>query len=271
MIDEGDAVARYLKVTVTGTEKAGMFAAIWNVKVFDELFDIPPLNRKPVKQSPANATAKGLLVDFDASRLRSGVAGNLNNKGALGGSFHLTGRATVSKTEGVKAVNLDGKSYYTLSVDAPQSLDWNSSFTVSAWVYKPEVTLGDCIITWNSRENMLQSSYAALMYGNGNFGAVAHGDGAVDLSYQTIPAAKTWHHILVTFDGMKDRVYVDGKLDREMPIMLFVEAGKILIGASGLETENFKGSISRVMLFDKAMDENEVQNLFIKTKPKGLK
>ena len=38
------------------------------------------------------------------------------------------------------------------------------------------------------------------------FGAVAHGDGAVDLAYKEVPAKDGWHHIVVTFDGSQENV-----------------------------------------------------------------
>lgn len=123
------------------------------------------------------------------------------------------------------------------------------------------------MLAWNSRENMLQSSYAALMYGTGNYGAVAHGDGAVDLAYKEIPAKGKWHHIVVTFDGALENVYVDGKLNTQSPLSLFVEKGDILIGASGEPSENFSGYIADAQLYDRAMTTQEVVRLMKNTQP----
>jgi len=114
---------------------------------------------------------------------------------------------------------------------------------------------------------MLQSSYAALMYGTGNYGAVAHGDGAVDVAYKEVPAKGQWHHIVVTFDGALENIYVDGKLNTQSPLSLFVEKGDILIGASGEPTENFSGYIAAAQLYDRAMTISEVMKLMKNTRP----
>lgn len=271
MMDDGDGTARFVRITVTGTEKAGMFPAIWNLKVYNELFDTPEVKNHEIAGEAGSVKARGLLVNFDASKVKSGKTEKVKNAGLLGGDFKLFGTASVGKVEGVKAVQLDGQSFYTLSEEAPQSLDWNSPFTASAWVYVPELKDGACIVAWNSRDNMLQASYAAMMFGKGPYGAVAHGDGSVDLSYKNVPAVNQWHHVAVTFDGMKESVYVDGALDRELPLMLFVKSGQILIGTSGIEPENFQGSIANVRLYDEPMTAEQILDLYRETLPAGLK
>ncbi|PTN07450.1 family 43 glycosylhydrolase [Mangrovibacterium marinum] len=270
MIDDGNATARFIRITVTGTEKAGMFPAIWNVKVYGELFDTPETKNHAIPGAVGSVAAKGLLVNFDASGLKKGPVNRLKNTGLLGGTFGLNGQATVKKIAGVKAVDLGGEGFFELSEEAPQSLDWNSPFTASAWVFVPELQDGACIVAWNSRENMLQASYAAMMIGSGPYGAVAHGDGSVDLGFKTVPQAKQWHHLVVTFDGMKESVFVDGRPDRELPLMLFVKSSRILIGSSGMEHENLKGAIANVRLYDKAMTADQISQLYLETKPKGF-
>lgn len=272
MIDDNDANARFVKLTVTGTEKSGMLAAIWNIKVYDTLFEVPSFENKESLAEPGASSTKSLLVDFNAEKLKLGaIASCIPNKTTFGGMLFPEGNPVIQAIDGVKALYLDGQSYLRLSKKAPASLDWNSAFTASVWVYNPEVSEGECLLVWNTRENMLQSSYAALMFGTSPFGAVAHGDGAVDLKYKNVPEKGKWHHIVVSFDGAQENVYVDGKLDNQQPLMLYVEKSDILIGASGEPSENLTGYIARAQLFDKALSADEVLNLMIKTKPKKLK
>lgn len=269
MIDDNDMKARYVRLTVTGTEKSGMLAAVWNIKVYDKLFDVPAFQNTPKTVSPGVASTKSLLVNLDATTLNYGtVYTPIPNRGVLGGKFELNGAPSVEWIDSVKAIGFNGESFLKLSKKAPASLDWNSPYTVSAWVYNPEVGPGECLMTWTSRENMLQSSYSALMYGTGHYGAVAHGDGAVDLPYKDVPAKGKWHHIVLTFDGMLENVYVDGTLNTQSPISLFVEKGDILIGASGEPTENYSGYMANIRLYDKAMSQEEVIKLMKVTEPK---
>ena len=268
MIDDNNLVSRYVRLTITGTEKSGMIPAVWNIKVYADLFEIPTFRNDVSVEEPGVHSSKSLLVDFKVEAQKAGsIITKIPNNGKLGGYFEASGKIAVTTIAGVKAVALDGKSYLKLSKKAPASLDWNSPFTASVWVCNPTVEMGECLLAWNSRESMLQSSYAALMYGTGNYGAVAHGDGAVDLAYKEIPAKGKWHHIVVTFDGALENVYVDGKLNTQSPLSLFVEKGDILIGASGEPSENFSGYIADAQLYDRAMTTQEVVRLMKNTQP----
>lgn len=267
ILDDANACAKFIRITITGTEKAGVLPAIWNVSVYDELFTIPTFEYNFKEVSPGNVQRRGLLVDMDASKLKHGV---IANSGKLGGQFIEHGSPKLANVNGVRAVSFDGNSFLELSEEAPQSLDWNSPFTISAWVHVDELQDGAGVVAWNSRDNMLQLSYAALIYGTGNYGAVAHGDGLVDIRYKNIPEARKWHNITLTFDGMKEQVYVDGVLDVEMPISLFVQKAKILIGSTGAPHEHMKGSVARVQIYDCSMTKTEIKKLVMMTKPKGL-
>jgi hypothetical protein len=261
--------ARYVKLTITGSEKTGMLPAVWNLKVYDSLFETPSFLNDESTAKPGVASTKSLLVDFNVAALKTGSSiTKVKNKGKLGGFFEACGAPVVKQIAGIKAAYFDGNSYLKLSKKAPASLDWNAPFTASVWVYNPTIEMGECLLAWNSRENMLQGTYAALMYGKSNFGAVAHGDGAMDLPYKEIPGMAKWHHIVVTFDGALENVYVDGKLNTQMPASLYVEKGDILIGASGEPTENLSGYIANARLYDKAMTQQEIVKLMSATKPK---
>ena len=253
MIDDGDVQARYLRITITGTEKSGMFAAIWEVKVYDELFEVPEIIPHVSDNEPAAESTHTKLVEFVAADMAPGSVGaGLPNTGRLGGQFTVTGNPVVEEVEGVQAITLGGSEFLTLSEPAPLSLSWNSPFTVSAWVYNPEVGDSECIISWSRRGGNLMGEFAALMYGtNPTHGAAAHWTAWLDMPYNEVPEAGKWHHIVLTFDGMVEKIYVNGKLDNKSQRNLFVhENGTIMIGSSGSPAELFNGSIASVRLYD---------------------
>lgn len=268
MIDDKKTKSRYIRITITGAEKTGLMAAIWNVQVYDELFEVPYIQNK--EETEEGECGEGeLLVDFNVQNLASETM-ELSNEGTLGGEFIAQGKPVVEIREGVKSVNLDGESFYRLTEKAPKSLDWNAPFTASVWVNNPSIEFGECLMVWNTRNDMLQGSYAALMYGDSPFGAIAHGDGATDVRYKTLPEAGVWHHIVYTFDGMIEKVYVNGELNTQMPMSLFVSVSDILIGASGEPSENLTGNIARAQLYDKALTMDEVVKLMMETNPKSI-
>jgi hypothetical protein len=265
MIDDNESRARYVRLTVTGTEKAGLYAAVWNIRVYDTLFNTPNIRNTGSMEGPGMLSTHSLLVDLDLGKIKNGaVVDQLPNKGTLGGKFMKHGNPVVKTIDGVKAIEFDGNAHLFLSEEAPASLAWNSPYTASVWVYNPEVGPGECLMTWTSRRNMLMGSYTALTYGTGHYGAVAHGDGYLDYPYKKLPEAGKWHHIVLTFDGMHEKVYVNGELNTQLPIMLFVENSIIRIGASGHPEENFTGYMAGVGLYDYALTELEVRKLFIK-------
>jgi len=87
---------------------------------------------------------------------------------------------------------------------------------------------------------------------------------------KTVPEKAKWHHIVVTFYGVLENAYVDGTLNTQQPIILFVERCDILIGASGEPSENDTGYIARAQLFEKVLTPDEVVRLMNETKPKKL-
>ena len=266
MIDYGNEKGRYVRLTILNTEKNGLFPAVWNLKVYSEAFEVPEIQNHPHEKIELNERTKiGHLLSLDLSELSEGVIENpIPNKGKLSGNFILKGKTELKNYGGRSAISFEGNNYLEFSKIAPKSLDWNGTFTVSVDVCNPEVGFGECLFSWNSRMLMLQSSYAALMYGTSNYGAMAHGDGAVDLPYKSIPEQDVWHNITVTFDGQVEKVFVDGKLNTSQPMYLYVKADKIRIGTSGVHNENFTGYMSGLEFFDKALTEKELEELFNK-------
>ncbi len=268
MTDSASVTARYLRVTVTGVEKPGMYAAIWNVKAFSQIssFD-PPSN---AASSAAPAPSRGaLLVKLDAAGLSTGAIATWQNSGSLGGSFSGTGSPQVQDVSGRRAVTFSGSNYMRASFNAPATLSWNSPFTAAAWVYNPSVGERECIASW-ARRGGPTGTYAAMMYGtDGNFGAAAHWD-AMDMPYRTVPSAGAWHHVALVFDGQVEKVYVDGTLNNQEQKFLNVwEGGQVYIGWSSATDveEHLSGSIASFRLYDVALDAAGIADLVAGREP----
>lgn len=262
-IDDGDVNARYIKVTITGTEKTGMFAAIWNIKVYSQQFAIPEITPEVSTQGPGVASTNSLLVELSAKNLPLGdIASTVANTGSLGGNFVKKSNPVVQNYFNVQSIHFDGNDYFKLDTKAPLSLSWNSSFTVSAWVLNPEVAAGECIVVWSKRTDNLAGEYAALMYGtNTEYGAAAHWD-LLDMPYNTVPEKNKWHHLALTFDGMLEKIYVDGILNNQEQKSLFIHPNcDIMIGFSGEATEYLKGSIASLRMYDKYYPSDSIQFL----------
>ncbi|HRZ35033.1 MAG TPA: family 43 glycosylhydrolase [Candidatus Paceibacterota bacterium] len=288
MVDDGDAEARYLRLTVTGTELPGLFGAVWNFKAYtdapadpllamaDKAFaefiaSKPPSSRgneaqtsSAQSQSLLTSAATQPLIHLDVAGLQLGTPITAwTNQGTLGGDFR--GRETkpvVDMAGGRKAVRFSGKQMLTASFRAPRSLAGNSSFTVAAWVNNPEIGESECLISWAGRGGP-DATTAQFGYGtHPEFGAVGHW-GFADMGFRGAPAeAGQWHHLAVVFDGVIERVYVDGQLNNSEAKMLLMHEGRpVYVGASEPGSEYFDGSLAALRVYDGALSESEVKNL----------
>lgn len=271
MIDDNDVTARYIKLTVLAAEKTGLYPAVWNIKVYSSLFDIPlHLKNKPSVKVPAEKSSKKMIVDLNAKSFSNLSSASFLNKGSIGGIFKKSGDITLEKLNGIKAFNFK-KGALTLNKPVPKSLAWNGSYTAAVWVKNPEIANeGEILVSWCDRQALgLANSYNALAYNSGNYGAGVHLDGHFDMRYKKVPEAGKWHHIVLTFDGVVEKVYVDGILDNSQNMLLSsaIDKAKIIIGASDAG-EYFSGYIASVQMYDYALTQEDLQKLMKETKPK---
>jgi hypothetical protein len=273
MIDDNIISARYLKLTVLGTEKIGLYAAVWNIKVYSSLFEIPlQLENKKSNVEPAAVSSHKMLINLDAAAEKQTASlTKVSNKGALGGTFTKQGKVTlVTDDEGVKAIQFINGAL-VLDKPVPKSLAWNGSYTVATWVKNPEVDKeGEFLASWCNREKYnLANSYNALAYNSGHYGAAPHLDGHFDMRYKKLPEQNKWHHIILTFDGVVEKIYVDGVLDNSQNMMLSsaIDKAKIIIGASDVG-ENYSGFMASLKMFDYALDKEEIISLMDQSAPK---
>jgi hypothetical protein len=286
MVDDGDILARHVRITVTGTEFPGLFGAIWNFKVFadapadplhalaDKAFAdfIAPKRVALAKATdPVAATVAGasesipdLLIRLDVADLQLGApVASWANQGSLGGEFKSGGaHPIVGMASGRKAVRFSGKEMLTASFPAPRSLAGNSSFTVAAWVQNPEIGESECILSWAGRGGP-DATTAQFGYGTQpEFGAVGHW-GFADMGFRgKAPKAGSWHHLAVVFDGVIERVYVDGQLNNAEAKMLLMHEGRpVYVGASEPGTEFLDGYLASLRVYGGALDEAKVKEL----------
>ena len=273
MIDDNEVSARYLKLTVLNTEKTGLYAAVWNLSVFGKTFDLPlNLQNKPSLAGPATPSSKSLLVNLDIENSTNNKLNQIPNTGSMGGNFTKNEEVSIQyhAKDGIKAFNFS-KGSFSLEQPVPKSLEWNGAYTVATWVKNPEIGKeGECLASWCDRtEFYLANSYNALFYNSSNYGAAAHLDGHFDMKYQQLPKRDTWHQIVLTFDGVVEKIYVDGQLDnaQNMTLASAIGKAKISIGASDVG-EHYSGLMTSMRIYDYALSAEEISQLKTVTQPK---
>ena len=265
MIDIGDVKARYLRLTITNTEYAGLNKAVWNIKVFadDKYHPKMAVAAKDPATIP-NIKPQGLLVDLSADMFEKGDAVAVwENTGKLGGAFNPQSAAipSVEIIGGKKAVVFAGNSSFKSSFKAPLSLSGNSSFSVAMWVNNPEIADEEPILSWTARGGVDMTN-AAIGYGsNKRWGAAAHW-GWADMPYTKLPDAGKWHHIAVVFDGTNERIFVDGVLNRiELKMLYLANLKNFVLGTTADQNAFFSGALASLKVYDTALTTEEVTKL----------
>lgn len=275
MIDDNDVKARYIRLTVLDTEKTGLLAAVWNIRVYGSRFDIPlGLVNKPSENEPGARSSREMVFGFDLTDVpENDPLDSLPNTGSVGGHFTRHGEVRMARDEeGVKAIEFIRGSLILEDRPVPQSLAWNGSYTVATWVKNPDVPReGECLASWCNRYAYhLANSWNALFYNSGNYGAAGHLDGHFDMRYRNVPAENEWHHIVLTFDGVAEKIYVDGVPDNSqiMTLASAVDNARFIIGASDGRGENYSGYMASLRMYDYALTQEEIIALMRETDPR---
>ena len=161
--------------------------------------------------------------------------------------------------KGRKAIKFSTGDFLKASFNSPPALAGNSSFTVSTWVNNPQIGESECLLSWAGRGGP-DATTAQFNYGTSpKFGAVGHWAFA-DMGFKDgAPEAGKWHHIAVVFDGVIERVYVNGKLNNSAAKMLLMHRGRpMFIGASDPGTEFFDGYMASLEIYDIPFTEEQV-------------
>ncbi len=101
-----------------------------------------------------------------------------------------------------------------------------------------------------------------MVYNNCPYVAAIQLDGHFDMPYSNLPTTDQRHHIVLTFDGVMEKIYIDGHLDnsQKMNLSSATEDAEIIIGASDIG-EYFSGLISSFQMYDYALNEEEISQI----------
>ncbi|MCW1884882.1 autotransporter-associated beta strand repeat-containing protein [Luteolibacter flavescens] len=216
-----------------------------------------------------------LLIDLDATdyRTEEGVWPQHSVTGIPGDFIKQpTGTPQLQTIGGKLALVLDGDGDYlagpvtTAALDAP-----NATHSVEYWVFQGQTRPEESVVSWSARGGPA-GTLAGFRYGShGGSGAIGRWDSA-DAAFAAPhaggPAVGVWHHIVATFDGTTQRVYVDGQLNASKAVTLDAKDGlQIYVGTErntdGTDVgrlRQFSGAISRIRIHSGALSAVQILN-----------
>ena len=295
--------ARYLRITITGTQKNGHMPAIWNVKVWKHAPRLPYDDLSAMSSSSSSSSPSFPSSSSDASsypgmhqqdvtplerRQQSSAAIHLSAAALAHDStapFDVTTIPTVADNpfsankpirvrvkDGRWAFFFNGTQMLTSQRPLPGIYCYNGPYSVAFWALQTETGPVSTVVSLSSSRADLATTEIRLGT-NPQTGLVNH-NGSFE-SYGTPDAVKSsegaWHHWAVTFDGWMERVYLDGQLLREQNNFLMIRPeGHLCIGADASGTNNYKGYLSDLLITPWAITQSEVERLFAEQRDSSL-
>ena len=289
MIDKGEAKARYIRITITDTQKNGHMPAIWNVKVWRKAPVLPEtrtesndgypgMHQKDVK--PEQRNASGILLD--ASLLANGhkqpfdvtevAMPRQDARSQSDMKFKANKPIRVRVKDGRWALFFNGTQRLESDKPLPEAFRYNAPYTISAWVLSTKVGPVSTVASLSTSHADLATTelrlgtdpQAGLVSHNGSFESfgsprnIKEGEGR-------------WQHWVVTFDGWMERAYCNGLLVHEQNNFLMVRPdGHVTIGADGSGSNNFMGYVSSLSIMPTSMTGQQVEQLYNATKQATL-
>lgn len=267
MTDRGDAKARYLRLTVTGNEKNGLFPAVWNIKVFSDGEDPFPGNDKPFdKQATTPAPARnGLLFEINADSYPVGsrVARIRNERNAGEGFDAFSMAVSVEKHRDRTAFAFDGYQQFRSDFGLPETIAGNAPYAIAAWVAAGgEQKENGCILDINAAYGELEK----IIFGYGTSprsGITMHHGWYEDMGLDDMKPGDEWKHIVVSFDGYREKIYINGIFVKEKDIFLRVKkSDKMTLGAKFDGDHRFAGYLHSLQFYDTPVGEEQVADLY---------
>ena len=273
MIDQATAKARYLRITITDTQKNGHMPAIWNIKVWQKAPQLPEIqaetndgypgmHQKDVE--PASRFSAAATIDFNAAAIAASRGATQPFDITEAGSFKANQPIRVEVKEGHWAISLNGTQCLESEHPITDDYRYNAPYTISALVYQTGAGTMPAVVSVstsyadlaNTELRLGSDEKIGIMNHNGWFESFG--------SPETVKAAEgRWTFWTITYDGWMERIYKDGQLIHEKNIFLMVRPeGHITIGADGSGENYFTGYISRLNIVPQAMTAQEVSDYY---------
>ncbi len=159
-----------------------------------------------------------------------------------------------------------------VEIDHSDSLDITEAITMEFWF----------LLDGNSAENVFPRPFSKgqSTVANGGYGIWVNDSATTDIGFRSPTIAPTdirsealpnykddaWHHVVVTFDGEKGKLYLDGVNYIDIPVSgeLSSEEEPLHIG-DGRDERHFSGAVDEARIYNRALSEDEVAQNFAAT------
>ena len=277
--------ARFVRITISDTQKNGHMPAIWNVKIWKKAPELPTINvegndaypgmHKKDVEAEERSQSLAAAVFIDAKEVAKGHQAPFDMtevKTPSGMNFTANKPIRMRVKNGKWAFFFNGSQALISECPLSNVYRYNAPYTIAAWTLQTEVgPISTVASLSSSRADLATTDFrlctdpqAGLINHNGSF----ESSGAKEAIKASVGQ---WHHWVVTFDGWMERVYRDGQLLQEKNNFLMVRPeGHIVIGADATGTNNFHGYLSDLIIMPIASGYDEVKRMYERLKDEQL-
>jgi hypothetical protein len=177
-------------------------------------------------------------------------------------------------TERGLALRFDGSNDYVAVDNALYQVipSDNSAFSISLWLK------ADSLNTSSAKTIMRNDVYFVAgfryaIYKSGQLYFWSSQDaGSIDLLSTNVLTTGSWYHAVVSYTGSSATMYINGSLVASDPTGTILSTNTpVTLGLDMGGTENFAGTLSDVMVFNRALNAQEVQALYQSTQPPPIR
>ncbi len=208
------------------------------------------------------AEPAGLLAEWDFDEGKGDVAHDASGNGH---DAKLHGATWVKQGDGF-VLSLDGLDDY-VDCGKSQSLGIGGPLTIEAWIRPMRKAIGESVLFGEGYSTYVITFYnvdICLFYIASPAGNYVHGKLTLG----------QWNHVVATFDGDNLTMWINGRLagTRKSKFKTYEPGGNFMIGTKGRpDLDKFKGMISGVRVYSRALSAEEVHERYRTTVPvKGL-
>ncbi|AKG91304.1 WD40-like repeat protein [Geoglobus ahangari] len=186
------------------------------------------------------------------------VSGYRNN-GTINGAVYVEGRYG-------KALKFDGINDYVDLGNKPE-FQITNNITIAAWVKHNTGSPG----SWEDIIMKGNTAYGLQFYqteGYFTFHLTAAGGGWKNLPSTVKPQAGVWYHVVGTYDGKTQRIYINGVLNNEVNDTFTINTNSypLTIGYKvALDNSYLNGVVDDVRIYNRALTPEEVKMLYYST------
>ncbi|EGW23146.1 LamG domain protein jellyroll fold domain protein [Methylobacter tundripaludum SV96] len=179
------------------------------------------------------------------------ASGN-SNLGAISNAVRITNGHSGN------ALQFNGTNAW-VTVQDSASLDLSTSMTLEAWVYPQSLANNGTVLFKEQSGGAVYNLYA---YENAGAPVSSFNDG----TYRVISGpnqlpVNQWTHLVSTYDGQYQRLYVNGtEVAKSAQNGLIQQGGVLRIGGNSVWGEYFQGYIDEVRIYNRALTATEVNN-----------